>query len=199
MIAFRMGADDARSMQKYFEPKFEEYDLVHMNNRNFVINMTIDGEKTPAFSATTLDLPAQQFDQTANIIEHSRSQYAIDRSSSEAYIHRNYEVEAGQRALAKQAETTERKPEGPPKVRAKSADSKSAPQSAQPVVGHDAAAKNPSPATPAADPATVGHAAVGSVVERVKLKRRRKRNKKKKPAPKIADTTETTERTIFER
>lgn len=195
MIAFRMGADDARSMQRYFEPKFEEYDLVHMNNRNFVVNMTIDGEKTPAFSATTLDLPAQQFDQTANIIEHSRAQYAIDRSSSEAYIHRNYEVEAGQRALAKQAETTERKSEGPTKVRTKSVEPKSIPQPAQPVAGD--AAKNP--ATPAADPATVGHAAVGSVVERVKLKRRRRRNKKRKPTPKIADTTETTERTIFER
>ena len=36
-------------MQKYFEPKFEEYDLVHMHNRNFVINMTIDGEKAPGF------------------------------------------------------------------------------------------------------------------------------------------------------
>ncbi|MCA9343308.1 type IV secretory system conjugative DNA transfer family protein, partial [Candidatus Saccharibacteria bacterium] len=36
-IAFRMGADDARVMQRYFEPRFEEHDLVHMNNRNFVI------------------------------------------------------------------------------------------------------------------------------------------------------------------
>ena len=62
MIAFRMGADDARSMQKYFEPKFEEYDLVHMHNRYFVINMTIDGEKSPAFSAISLELPLQLAD-----------------------------------------------------------------------------------------------------------------------------------------
>jgi hypothetical protein len=90
MIAFRMGADDARSMQRYFEPKFEEYDLVHMHNRNFVINMTIGGEKTPAFSAMTLDLPDQRFDETPNIIENSRSRYALDRSSVEEYIQGQY-------------------------------------------------------------------------------------------------------------
>jgi hypothetical protein len=101
-------------MQKYFEPKFEEYDLVHMNNRNFVVNMTIDGEKTPAFSATTLDLPDQQFDQTAHIIKQSRENYAIARSSSEAYIHRHYELEANKSAETshepKPSKTVEPKP-----------------------------------------------------------------------------------------
>jgi hypothetical protein len=90
MIAFRMGADDARTMQKYFEPKFEEYDLVHMNNRNFVINMTIDGEKTQAFSATTLTLPELPPEHTQSIIEHSRQHHAVTRAEAEAYIHRHY-------------------------------------------------------------------------------------------------------------
>ncbi len=91
MIAFRMGADDARTMQKYFEPKFEEYDLVHMNNRNFVINMTIDGEKTQAFSGTTLDLPEHSADQSADIVERSRKQFAVSRAAAEEYIHGRYE------------------------------------------------------------------------------------------------------------
>ncbi|MCA9326678.1 type IV secretion system DNA-binding domain-containing protein, partial [Candidatus Saccharibacteria bacterium] len=51
IVAFRMGVDDARSMQRYFEPRFLEYDLVHMHNRHFVISMTIEGEKIPGFSA----------------------------------------------------------------------------------------------------------------------------------------------------
>jgi uncharacterized protein DUF87 len=90
MIAFRMGADDARSMLRYFEPKFEEYDLVHMHNRHFVINMTIEGEKTPAFSAITLDLPAQGPDATAEIIQHSRAVYALPLSTVEASVHQRY-------------------------------------------------------------------------------------------------------------
>lgn len=93
MIAFRMGADDARSMQRYFEPRFEEYDLVHMHNRHLVINMTIDGEKTPAFSAFTLDLPPHELDETANIVEHSRAEYALHRDTVEEHIKKNYALD----------------------------------------------------------------------------------------------------------
>jgi hypothetical protein len=90
IIAFRMGADDARSMQRYFEPKFLEYDLVHMHNRHFVISLTIEGEKVPAFSAVSLDLPPHQFDETANIIERSRAQYSSSRGYVERYVGERY-------------------------------------------------------------------------------------------------------------
>ena len=60
MISFRMSADDARTMVKYFEPHFSDYDLIHIHNRHFAINMTIDGEKVQAFSGTTLNLPVQK-------------------------------------------------------------------------------------------------------------------------------------------
>ena len=90
MIAFRMGADDARSMQRYFEPKFTEYDLVHLHNRNFMVNMTIDGEKSPAFSAVTLDLPVQNSDFTNQIIENSRSNYAYTLNQVEEFVNSRY-------------------------------------------------------------------------------------------------------------
>ncbi len=190
MIAFRMGADDARTMQKYFEPKFEEYDLVHMNNRNFVINMTIDGEKTQAFSGTTLDLPDQEFDQTPHIIEQSRQHYAISRASAEEYIHRHYEIDA--------------KPESVQRSHAKAPRAKTHPaKRAEPAPESRPAAKPEKPdksATPSSGTASgMGHAAVGSVVERVKLKRRRKRNRNKKPKESLAETDKTDERTIFKR
>ena len=86
IIAFRMGADDARSMQRYFEPKFEEYDLVHMHNRHFVISMTIGGEKSPAFSAISLDLPQTTQDYSAHIIENSRRQYSLQKADVEQRI-----------------------------------------------------------------------------------------------------------------
>lgn len=171
MIAFRMGADDARSMQKYFEPKFEEYDLVHMHNRNIVINMTIDGEKTQAFSATTLTLPELPPEHTAAIIEHSRKHHAITRAEAEAYIHSHYGLEG--KAVAEE-----------PKHKA-------APKP------HHQEAPAKAPSTEAAS--GMGHAAVGSTVERVKLKRKRRRIRKNKPEQSIAQTDESSEKTIFER
>jgi len=90
IIAFRMGADDARGMLRYFEPKFEEYDLVHMHNRHFVISLTIEGEKVPAFSAISLNLPPQQQSQSDMIIERSRAQYAVSRDYVERYVQERY-------------------------------------------------------------------------------------------------------------
>ena len=76
MISFRVSADDAPILAKQFEPNFEAVDLLQMHNRNFVINMVIGGEKTPAFSARTLELPPSQADNTLHIIEHSRRMYS---------------------------------------------------------------------------------------------------------------------------
>jgi hypothetical protein len=177
MIAFRMGADDARGMQKYFEPKFEEYDLVHMNNRNFVISMTIAGEKTQAFSATTLNLPSSPPEHTARIIEHSRQFHAVPRHAAEEYIHSHYGLQGSAAPEQSQARPTQK-----------------------PAARKPAETKTQSP--PAKSPAAasnMGSAAVGSVVERVKLKRHRRRNRKKKSAPSLAESQDTTERTIFER
>ncbi len=177
MIAFRMGADDARSMQKYFEPKFEEHDLVHMNNRNIVISMTIDGEKTQAFSATTLNLPPEPPEHTARIVEHSRNFHAVPRHAAEEYIHSRYGLEGSVVAS----------PEKPAKTK-QAHQSKSAPK-------REAVAVK----APAEAATSMGSAAVGSVVERVKLKRRRQRSRKKKSAPSLAESQDSTERTIFER
>lgn len=184
MIAFRMGADDARSMQKYFEPKFEEYDLVHMNNRNFVISMTIEGEKTQAFSGTTLELPEHTSDSSATIVEHSRKHYAVSRAAAEEYIHGHYDLEAKPRP--------EHRPEHRSAKQERPADvGPEAKQTAKPVV-------KPAVDTKAAA-SGMGQAAVGSVVERVKLKRHRRRNRVKKDKPSLAETDQTSERTIFER
>jgi len=90
IIAFRMGADDGRAMQRYFEPKFEEHDLVHMHNRHFVISMTIEGEKMQAFSATTMQLPPSPPDFSAYIIANSRQNFSVPRDEIEAFMHQRY-------------------------------------------------------------------------------------------------------------
>ncbi len=90
IISFRMSADDSRTMLRYFEPKFTEYDLVHMHNRHFVISMTIEGEKVPAYSAVTLNLPPQQIDETEHIINNSRQLYAASKTYVEHYVGERY-------------------------------------------------------------------------------------------------------------
>lgn len=86
MVCFRVSADDAPILAKQFEPNFEALDLLQMHNRNFVINMVINGEKTPAFSGRTLNLPTAQTDNTGRIIEHTRLHYSRDRSVVEQEI-----------------------------------------------------------------------------------------------------------------
>jgi hypothetical protein len=86
MISFRVSADDAPILAKQFEPQFEPNDLLQMHNRHFIINMVINGEKAPAFSATTLTLPPEQIDNSALIIENTRRLYSRNRSEIEQEI-----------------------------------------------------------------------------------------------------------------
>lgn len=85
-ISFRVSADDAPILAKQFEPTFEAADLLQLNNRHFVISMIINGEKVPAFSATTLALPTSPQDNFDQIIEQSRRNYARSREAVEAEI-----------------------------------------------------------------------------------------------------------------
>jgi hypothetical protein len=85
-ISFRVSADDAPILSKQFEPNFEAADILQMHNRNFIINMVIGGEKVPAFSAKTLELPPTQADNTSLIIENSRRMYSRNRSEVEQAI-----------------------------------------------------------------------------------------------------------------
>ena len=86
MITFRVSADDSPILAKQFEPQFEPNDLLQMHNRNFIINMVINGEKSPAFSAKTLNLPPAQVDNTGRIIQHTRDNYSRSRADIEKDI-----------------------------------------------------------------------------------------------------------------
>ena len=88
-ISFRVSADDAPVLAKQFEPVFEAQDLLNLNNRHFVISMIINGEKAPAFSATTLSIPKPPHDITPQIIEYSREHYSRPRAEVEKDISAN--------------------------------------------------------------------------------------------------------------
>ena len=91
-ISFRVSADDAPILSKQFEPVFEAQDLLNLNNRHFVLSMIINGEKTPAFSATTLSIPKPPNDLTPRIIRNSRLVYSRTREEVEKEISASIEA-----------------------------------------------------------------------------------------------------------
>lgn len=86
MISFRISPDDAPLLGKNFAPQFLPEDIMQMHNRHFITSMVINGEKAPAFSATTLTLPPAQTDFSPQIIENTRRSYARPRTEIEAEI-----------------------------------------------------------------------------------------------------------------
>ena len=86
ILTFRVSPDDAPFLVKYFEPQFEAGDLIQQHNRYFLMTMTIGGEKAPAFSAKTLNLPEPPADPTKRIIELSRQRYGKDRALVDQFI-----------------------------------------------------------------------------------------------------------------
>jgi hypothetical protein len=86
MISFRISPDDAPLLGKQFAPQFLPEDIMQMHNRHFITSMVINGEKAPAFSATTLTLPPAQTDFSPQIIENTRRNYAKPRAVVEAEI-----------------------------------------------------------------------------------------------------------------
>ena len=86
ILCFRISPDDAPFLQKYFEPQFESGDLIQQTSRYFVTTMMIDGEKAPAFSAKTLNLPKPPENFMAEIVELSRERYGKNRQEVENHI-----------------------------------------------------------------------------------------------------------------
>jgi len=83
IIAFRVGAEDARFLAKEFHPTFSETDLVNIPNHHIYLKMMIDGHTSNAFSAITLP-PAQSPTSYRNeIIKRTREAYGPQRQDVE--------------------------------------------------------------------------------------------------------------------
>ena len=86
MVTFRVGADDATALARYFEPSFEPTDLQNLSIQNIYVTMSIDGETSVPFSAKTLRLPEPTRDFTREISDYSREMYNRQRDIVEADI-----------------------------------------------------------------------------------------------------------------
>ena len=54
LIAFRLGAEDARQFSQEFDPHIAATDLVHLENYTMYLKLMIDGAPSKPFSATSL-------------------------------------------------------------------------------------------------------------------------------------------------
>lgn len=61
LIAFRLGAQDAASMAREFEPVFDRTDLLTLPNHHIYLKLLIDGEPSRPFSATILKMSTSYF------------------------------------------------------------------------------------------------------------------------------------------
>lgn len=168
IIAFRMSADDATSMQRYFEPKFLAHDLVHMHNRSFVISMTIEGEKVQAFSAASLTLPPYGVDYTDVVIENSRRAYASSLDYVTRYVSERY--------------LNEQRPKQMQQPRPAAPKLQPAQQPRPIAVPNSPVSAEPRPAPAPVKPKSPAQVVLRHVVEvTLPAKKRRRRRKKKSP------------------
>jgi CxxC-x17-CxxC domain-containing protein len=90
IVSFRVGAEDAESLEKEFEPIFLINDIVNLSKYNVYLKLMIDGIAGDAFSATVLP-PADLGDTEMNqekVIGASRERYGHARAEVEDKISR---------------------------------------------------------------------------------------------------------------
>lgn len=182
MISFRVSANDAPILSQQFEPQFESTDLLQMHNRHFVINMVIQGEKTPAFSATTLTLPVAQTDNTGRIIENTRRYYGRSRAEVEAEISKNATPETPAKSPnpANKPKRPTGQPQPAPQAANKAGQSSQSSRTSNP---NQPPAPKPQakPAEAPTEPRQPNNPNEGETSPQAPKKRRRSRNRSKKP------------------
>lgn len=86
IISFRVGGEDAQILVKEFEPVFNVNDFLNLDIRNFFIKMSVDGQTSQPFSATTITLNKSSENKLEKVIELSRKQWAKTRKKAEDEI-----------------------------------------------------------------------------------------------------------------
>ena len=87
VITFRVGAEDAEFLEKWFSPDFMMSDIVNLGKRNIYLKLMIDGISSKGFSAMTLDsFQKPEHSYREEVIKFSRDNYATPRSIVEADI-----------------------------------------------------------------------------------------------------------------
>ena len=84
IVSFRVGAEDAEYLEKWFAPDFMMADIVNLGKYNMYLKLMIDGVSSKGFSAAAIPplLKLEKSNRQA-VIEHSRKTYAVPRAEVE--------------------------------------------------------------------------------------------------------------------
>ena len=88
MIAFGLGAPDAKILAPEFAPEFEENDLISLERHHIYVKLMINGVTSRPFSAVTDPPPTETYGLKSEIIELSRKKYGTDKILVEDRIKR---------------------------------------------------------------------------------------------------------------
>jgi len=87
LVSFRVGAEDAEFLEKWFTPDFMMNDIVNLGKRQIYLRLMIDGISSRGFSAMTLErFPVSEKSYKEQIIEYSRQKYSTKREEVEKNI-----------------------------------------------------------------------------------------------------------------
>ncbi|MBI2023918.1 type IV secretory system conjugative DNA transfer family protein [Candidatus Giovannonibacteria bacterium] len=86
ICSFRIGSDDGEYMEKQFEPVFNSYDLLNIDNFNAYMKLLIDGQTSKPFNLKTIRPETGNPEMAQYIKQLSRSKYARPREEVEEEI-----------------------------------------------------------------------------------------------------------------
>jgi hypothetical protein len=92
MALFRVGFEDAQTLEKQVTPVFTVNDLMNIENRNAYMRIIANGTPTPPFSMRTTNLPQANPDYAQELIEYSLLQYGRPREDVESEIRARYQM-----------------------------------------------------------------------------------------------------------
>jgi CxxC-x17-CxxC domain-containing protein len=97
MIIFRVGSDDAKFLEKEFDPEFTPQDIVNLPNYKIYLKLMIDGVTSRPFSAKTLPQLAKSGNKKIEeeVIKTSRDLYCRPREVVEREIYEWSEMSLG--------------------------------------------------------------------------------------------------------
>lgn len=93
IAAFRVGPEDAQTLENQFLPVFNASDLMNVPNRNAYVRVLADGTPTKPFSIATMAPKVIDHDRVATLIKQSAARYGRPRLEVEAEIQARYAKE----------------------------------------------------------------------------------------------------------
>lgn len=76
LISFRIGANDAQTLEREFYPTFSAEDLVHLPRYHMYLKLMIDGTTSRPFSAVSLPIQQDRTNTLERVVRLSRTMYA---------------------------------------------------------------------------------------------------------------------------